>query len=103
MTQRIQENSDGTLTLSFDKTLYDSEAVLNTAHRFSDQCYINLDVRDTGLMVSFKPKEQGSVIPMRIVDEFCNELIDQQVRIIVNKRCGNIRDQIVKKAFSPIE
>ena len=38
-----------------------------------------------------------------IAKNFCNELIDQQVRINVEKEFGNIRDAIVKKAFSSID
>lgn len=35
-----------------------------------------------------------------IAGEFCNSLIDQSVREIVNNQTQGIRDVIVKKAFS---
>jgi His-Xaa-Ser system protein HxsD len=103
MKERVEELSDGTLRLSVDKALYDSETVLKTAHKFTDQCYIKLDVYDDELMISFKSKEGNNAILGSIVDDFLNELIDQQVRAMVQRECGQIRDQIVKKAFSPIE
>lgn len=102
MKEQIQEASDG-LALSVDKALYESDAVLKTAHRFSEQCYIRVGERDNQITVCFKPKDQSGTLPGRIVDDFYNELIDEQVRVVVNRECGAIRDQIVKKAFSPIE
>ena len=99
---RKKWQSDGTFTISINKNLYDSETVAKTAHLFTDRCYIKLDAGNDEIMVSFKSGEDTQVMLERIVDEFCNELIDQQIRAVVQKESGQIRDLIVKKAFSPI-
>lgn len=85
-----------------DKALYDSETVLKTAHKFTDRCYIKVNQGDNQIVISFKLKEDSNLILGNIVDEFFNELIDQKIRAIVQKECGQIREQIVKKAFSTI-
>lgn len=103
MKERVEELHDGTLRISVDKALYDPETVLKTAHKFTDQCYIKLDVYHSEPTISFKSKEGSTAMLGSIVDDFLNELIDQQVRTMVQRECGQIRDQIVKKAFSPIE
>jgi len=33
---------------------------------------------------------------------FCNEVLDQQVRLDLEARYGNIRELIVRQAFSPV-
>ena len=34
--------------------------------------------------------------------QFCNELIDQQIRYDTEQKFGKIRDMIVEEAFKPI-
>ena len=34
--------------------------------------------------------------------QFCNELIDQQIRYNTNAQFGHIRDMIVQEAFKPV-
>jgi His-Xaa-Ser system protein HxsD len=99
----MQEISDGGLRLTVKNDLYRTETVLKAAHRFTSECYIKIDRYGDQLVIQFKPIHQGRAISEKIVDDFCNELIDQQVRAIVSSETGNIRDQIIKKAFSPIE
>ena len=37
-----------------------------------------------------------------LLDDFCNEVLDQQVRLDIEKRYGSLRDAIVKHAFQPL-
>ena len=37
-----------------------------------------------------------------VLKQFCNELIDQQIRYNTNVQFGHIRDMIVKEAFRPV-
>ena len=103
MQTQIVEQPDGSLTLSVDSALYDNENVLKTAHIFTDRCYIQISPNDKEIAISFRSKESDIASLRLVVDNFCNELIDQQARAIVSRECAYIRDQIVKKAFSPIE
>lgn len=91
------------LTLEVDKELYQKEAILFAAHKFIDRCYVDIDPSsEKYINVSFRPKNKDIMFD-NIALEFCNELLDQQVRLNVEKSYGNIRDLIVKQAFQPIE
>jgi len=91
--------SDGSIRLSISKTLYDPEAVLKTSHLFTDRCYIDIGVNDNDIVLFFKPKEGTNGVLQSIVDDFLNELIDQQVRAIVQRECHEIRVQIIRRPF----
>ena len=49
----------------------------------------------------FEAKD-GNDIDESTAKQFCNELLDQQVRAHVNKQFGHIRDLIVEEAFKPV-
>lgn len=51
--------------------------------------------------VVFESKE-GKIVTEDIPKQFCNELIDQQLRHNVNVQFGHIRDMIVEEAFKPV-
>jgi His-Xaa-Ser system protein HxsD len=103
MKEVIDDVSHGIVRITIDKGIYDSHTVLKTAYIFNELCYITIDGTNTEFVVSFKLKESVINRPLRtIVDDFLNELTDQQVRAIVQTECAQIRTEIVKKAFSPI-
>ena len=53
------------------------------------------------MCVVFESKD-GNAVSAEIVKQFCNELIDQQVRYNTNLQFGHIRDLIVEEAFKPV-
>ena len=53
------------------------------------------------MIVIFESKDDN-VITIDIPKQFCNELIDQQLRYNVNAQFGHIRDMIVEEAFKPV-
>jgi His-Xaa-Ser system protein HxsD len=103
MKERMEILPNGSIHLPIDKTLYDSETVLKTSHKFTDRCYIDINIRDDDIVLSFEVRDEIKTALGLIVNDFLNELIDQRVRAIVEKECCQIRDQIVRKAFSPID
>ena len=50
--------------------------------------------------VTFESKEDK--LDESIVKQFCNDLIDQQLREITTEKFGHIRDLIVEEAFKPV-
>lgn len=52
-------------------------------------------------MLSFESKDNSKVTEV-IPKQFCNELIDQQIRYNTNVQFGHIRDMIVQEAFKPV-
>lgn len=87
------------------KKLYDKTAILNASYKNSDKAYFKLDVADdTHVAVIIKFKEEISDIEVeRFIDDFCNEIIDQQIRLDLEIRTYDIKKLIYKKAFSALK
>ncbi len=99
-------NVDGkNLLLKLSKKFYEKSAVMNAAYKFTNKCIIVIEPLEEGYVgVWFKAKDgQGSETISNLLDEFCNEVLDQQVRLDLEKRYGTLRDAIVKHAFQPLD
>ena len=95
----------GKLLLKLSKKIYEKEAIFAAAYKFTNYCTILIEpIEDTYVGVYFEPKENQTPDELkRIAFDFCNEVLDQQVRLDLEKRYGNIREIIVKHAFSPLK
>ena len=60
-----------------------------------------ISITGENIIVVFESKD-GKAIAEEEVKQFCNELIDQQVRYNTNIQFGHIRDLIVEEAFKPV-
>jgi His-Xaa-Ser system protein HxsD len=99
----LKRLQNGILIFEVPLELYQKEAILFAAHTFIDRCYVDIDPSsEKCINVSFRQKNKDIQLD-NIALEFCNELLDQQIRLNVEKSYGNIRDLIVKQAFQPIE
>ncbi len=89
-----------TAVLQVDTTLYGVDAVLRACYKFTDRCYLFL-ARSEGehhIHVYFMSKPKTSLSD--ILGEFCNELIDQNIRLALSQEFGPVRELIVAQAFS---
>lgn len=84
-----------------DMALYAKESVVAACYKFTDRFYIHQQTDNSVVKVVFESKN-GNVVSEEIVKQFCNELIDQQVRYNVNLQFGHIRNLIVEEAFKPV-
>ena len=77
---------------------------LDAAYKFTDNFYIFKSVEpDDKKIIHLLFEAKGeNVIKESTVKQFCNELLDQQVRFHVNRQFGHIRDLIVEEAFKPV-
>ena len=72
------------------------------ANTFSDKCYIKIeeiDYEHIGVWLKLKYE----INPQKAHDmlgEFCNEVLDIQIRLDLEDRFGDIRNIIYKKAFA---
>lgn len=91
-------------TLKLDASIYTLTAALKAAYWFTELYYIQLrweDDRQKVLLVDVRPKDADAGIDIEdIVAQFANAVLDQVVRERVNSDTRNIRDVIVKRAFS---
>jgi His-Xaa-Ser system protein HxsD len=84
-----------------DMSLYTKESLVATCYKFTDRFYVHQQAMDNNVEVIFESKD-GNAVTDTIVKQFCNELIDQQVRYNTNLQFGHIRDLIVEEAFKPV-
>lgn len=84
-----------------DMALYAKESLAAACYKFTDRFYIHQQTDGDTIVVVFESKD-GNTITEEKVKQFCNELIDQQVRYNTNRQFGHIRDLIVEEAFKPV-
>ena len=90
--------------VTVDLSLYAKDVITAAIYKFSHLFYIHqmTDMENTNFVnVVFESKE-GKIVTEDIPKQFCNELIDQQLRHNVNVQFGHIRDMIVEEAFKPV-
>ncbi len=100
----ISKIEDGKILLVLSKQIYEKEAVLATAYKFTDRCTILIEPYDkysVGIYFQLNDSSSESYLE-QIAKDFCNEVLDQQIRLDLEKKYGNIRKLIVEQAFSPI-
>jgi His-Xaa-Ser system protein HxsD len=98
----------GRICISLYRLFYQKEAVLAAAQKMTGDYYIeikSLDSERAGIYLEPKVTGSGEALT-NIIEEvaknFCNEVIDQQVRLDLEKRYGKLRELIVRQAFAPI-
>lgn len=97
----ITELDNNRFQVVVDMALYAKESLMAAVYKFTDRFYIHQQSSDNKVNVVFESKD-GAAINDDIVKQFCNELIDQQVRYNMNLQFGHIRDLIVEEAFKPV-
>ena len=84
-----------------DMALYAKESLVAACYKFTDRFYIHQQTSGNNVIVVFETKD-GNDVSEFVVKQFCNELIDQQVRFNTNQQFSHIRDLIVEEAFKPV-
>ncbi len=100
----IVKLADNKFQATVDLQIYAKEVVVAAIYKYSHLFYI-FQLTDANnanqLNVTFESKD-GNVITENTPKQFCNELIDQQIRHNTNIQFGHIREMIVKEAFKPV-
>lgn len=101
MQEHKKEVSENKLRLVIDSNIFEKEALINSTYKFTDKCYISIALNGENFEVLFQSKNQDEILE-QISLEFSNEIIDQQIRLQTGREFKEIREQLVKKAFSSI-
>lgn len=99
----VIEIGNGGFQVSIDLKLYSAIAITAAIYKYTDKYYIyqqSAPHNEQFIDVIFEAKDD--VFNVNIVKEFCNDLIDQQLRQITTEKYGHIRDLIVEEAFKPL-
>lgn len=88
------------LVVDVDETIYSREAVLRACYWFTDRCYLFISRAAPGrLTIAIRSKRGGETLP-QVAGEFSNALLDQQVRLDIERDTRGVRELIVAKAFA---
>jgi len=96
---------EGKLLIKLSREIYEKDAIMAATYKMTGACTILLKpLGEDTLGAVFEPKgEQNQGELEKIAKEFCNEVLDQQIRLNLEKSTGTIRELIVKHAFSPFD
>ncbi|MBI4804037.1 MAG: hypothetical protein HY795_02245 [Desulfovibrio sp.] len=100
----ISQLDDGTLYVRFNNELYELEAIRAAAFKFSGNYFVLMkpfDAHEVILILDPKPDCECNI--ENDLKCFCNETLDQQIRLDLEKRYGNMKELIVRQAFLPVE
>ena len=99
----VTEVGKGGFQVSVDQNIYSVDAVTATSYKYTDKFYVHQQtVGEKTINVVLEAKESNASVSSETAKQFCNDLIDQQVRFITNEKFGHIRDLIVEEAFKPV-
>lgn len=99
----ITMTDKGGFQVIIDLNLYSEKAITATVYRYTDKYFVyqsTMQSDDKQVCVIFESKD--GALDESIVKQFCNDLIDQQLREITTEKYGHIRDLIVEEAFKPV-
>lgn len=104
MQNNLKKLSDGRILLVVSRDVYARETILNTSYKFIDRVVISInDIGEGNWGIYFSKKTDGNDAWEETINSFSNKLIEQQVREDTKSKYANVRDVIVKHAFSPVE
>jgi His-Xaa-Ser system protein HxsD len=87
--------------LDISTRIYSVEAIKKTAYRFADRASIVINpVGPDDVSVSFTFVRRNGIEPDQVVADFCNELLDQDLRAIIKRESTPLRNLILAHAFS---
>ena len=90
---------DGALVI-LDAKVYRISAVKKAAYKFGNRCHCLITTRDDGsIEVVLKPKEPLDNLEY-LAGEFCNEVLDQDLREVVAEQTDAVRNVLLAHAFS---
>jgi len=94
--------TDKKINIILSKEFYEKEAILSAIHKFENIVYTQVHpINEKEVNVKFENKNSSNLEYLK--KEFLNEVLDQQVRLDLEKRFGHIRDLIYRHAFSPVK
>ena len=100
----IVEIENNKFQVIIDLSIYAKEVLTAAIYKFTHTFYVHQMTDQNSpsrVLIVFESKDEN-IINENIPKQFCNELIDQQLRFDTEKKFGHIRDMIVKEAFKPI-
>jgi His-Xaa-Ser system protein HxsD len=95
----------GGFEVTLSKSLYEKEAVFAALYALSGLCRNSVEPAQAGYVkVTLEFLDScPDADRVKVENQFMNELIDQQLRLDLERRYGPIRRLIVQQAFAPLD
>ena len=88
--------------LSLHTSIYSIEAIKKAAYKFADRTSVIISPGSEStatVTFNFVGKHSQSA-PEQVIADFCNELLDQDLREMIKREAGPLRNLILAHAFS---
>jgi His-Xaa-Ser system protein HxsD len=96
--------SDGALQLALSSEIYSVDAILRTCYWLTDRCYVHLSkTTDSQVLTTLIAKGGQEMETNAVAWQFLNELLDNQLRVSLQRETASIREMIVAQAFSDVD
>jgi His-Xaa-Ser system protein HxsD len=82
-----------------DRELFSRDVLLRAAYKFTDRCYI-LFASEGGSVTTFLIGKRADADITDVAGAYCNELIDQQLRVQLDQQFAPVRTLIAAQAFA---
>lgn len=86
--------------LVVDLSIYSLPAVLRATYRFSDRCFFFLRKESAGTVTIHLQNRAAGEPADRWLGDLVNELLDQQLRRLLEQEAGPLRELIAAQAFA---
>lgn len=94
------ECTEDGIVIRFDHSVYRLSAVKAAAYKFGDRCHVLLsDLGNGQTQVNLRIKA-GVGDPAFFAGEFCNEVLDQELREVVAEQTEGLRNLLLAHTFS---
>jgi His-Xaa-Ser system protein HxsD len=95
----------GEIEIYLSKLYYQKEAVFAAAHSVTDNYRVKIEpTENRNVKITLIPlREESKANEEKVINDLMNRLIDEQVRLDLEKQYGKIRELIIEHAFSPLE
>jgi His-Xaa-Ser system protein HxsD len=94
----IETVDDGIQVMNFNAAIYGLDAIRKAAYTFGCHFYVLIEQHDDMTEVRLIPKECCK-FPGALVGEFCNEVLDQELRERVTAQMAVIRKMLLAQAY----
>ena len=98
----MRESANSEKVVVFHPNVYRLSAIKKASYKYMGTCHIKISIEDNGKIdVLFKPGKSCNNLD-ELINDFCNEVLDQDLRETVAEETAAIKNIILAQAFSPI-
>jgi His-Xaa-Ser system protein HxsD len=94
---------DGALRLSLATDIYSVDAILRSCYWLTDRCYVHLAASVGHVEVTLLLKAGNDTEMNTLAWEFLNSLVDNQLRVSIQRETAAVREMIISQAFADVD